>query len=73
MEETKKKPEKIGAFPMGQLVRDLSDACQCNQIKFAFLLGSGASVSSGIPAGGALVERWYRELWRRGPQGLGRK
>jgi tetratricopeptide (TPR) repeat protein len=62
MEETKKKPEKIGEFPMGQLVRDLSDACQCNQIKFAFLLGSGASVSSGIPAGGALVERWYQEL-----------
>lgn len=33
--------------------------------KFAFILGAGASVSSGIPTGGQLVDRWLRELHAR--------
>ncbi|MCK5734348.1 MAG: hypothetical protein KAI38_09180, partial [Candidatus Latescibacteria bacterium] len=32
---------------------------------FAFLLGAGASVTSGIPAGGTLARRWVEELYRR--------
>lgn len=32
---------------------------------FAFVLGAGASVTSGIPAGGALVYRWLHELHRQ--------
>ncbi|MDC0671040.1 SIR2 family protein [Nannocystis radixulma] len=33
--------------------------------RFAFILGAGASVQSGIPAAGALVWRWLTELHRR--------
>ncbi|PCC72673.1 hypothetical protein SAMN02745121_01788 [Nannocystis exedens] len=33
--------------------------------RFAFILGAGASVQSGIPAAGALVWRWLGELHRR--------
>lgn len=36
--------------------------CQGSNIKFTFLLGSGASVSSGIPTGGELAQKWYKEL-----------
>ncbi|MGE3296048.1 MAG: tetratricopeptide repeat protein [Porticoccaceae bacterium] len=32
---------------------------------FLFILGAGASVSSGIPAGAILVERWLGELYSR--------
>ncbi|MFP5213036.1 MAG: tetratricopeptide repeat protein [Acidobacteriota bacterium] len=30
---------------------------------FAFILGAGASVTSGIPAGGTLAKRWLEELY----------
>lgn len=33
--------------------------------RFAFILGAGASVQSGIPAAGELVRRWIGELQRR--------
>lgn len=33
--------------------------------RFCFVLGAGASVLSGIPAGGALVRQWLEELHRR--------
>jgi len=33
--------------------------------RFCFVLGAGASVPSGIPAGGALVRQWLEELQRR--------
>lgn len=32
---------------------------------FCFILGAGASVPSGIPAGGALVQSWLEDLHRR--------
>ena len=32
---------------------------------FAFILGSGASFTSGIPTGGKLVEQWLEELQHR--------
>jgi len=38
----------------------------CNNIredkKYCFILGSGASKSSGIPTGGELVKKWMEEL-----------
>ncbi|MCH7994666.1 MAG: hypothetical protein IIB57_09505, partial [Planctomycetes bacterium] len=40
--------------------------------KFAFILGAGVSVSSGIPTGGQLVDRWLRELHARDPNADGR-
>ncbi|MHC4697629.1 MAG: SIR2 family protein, partial [Planctomycetota bacterium] len=33
--------------------------------KFAFVLGAGASVTSGVPSGAALVDRWLGELYSR--------
>ena len=35
---------------------------------FAFILGAGASVTSGIPSGGTLAKRWLEELhsWNAG-------
>ena len=33
--------------------------------RFAFILGAGASVSSGIPSGGRMALRWLRELQKR--------
>lgn len=33
--------------------------------QFAFILGSGASVSSGIPTGQHLAEKWLKDLYRR--------
>lgn len=35
-----------------------------NGSKFVFLLGAGASRSSGIPTGAELVEEWLRRFWR---------
>lgn len=32
---------------------------------FAFILGAGASVSSGIPAGGFFAKKWMEELYQR--------
>lgn len=37
--------------------------------RFCFVLGAGASVTSGIPAGGTLVNRWLERLMERDPQG----
>jgi Tfp pilus assembly protein PilF len=34
---------------------------------FAFILGAGASVSSGIPTGGKLVDRWLEEMFQTSP------
>lgn len=31
----------------------------------AFILGAGASISSGIPAGGALAKKWLEEIYLR--------
>lgn len=32
---------------------------------FLFILGAGASVSSGIPAGGTMARKWVEEIYRR--------
>ena len=46
------------------LVRIFKDVKRLNNddIRFCFLLGAGASVSSDIPTGWALAERWYNDI-----------
>lgn len=36
---------------------------------FCFILGSGASVTSGIPSGGKLAQSWLEEIYRKTPHG----
>lgn len=44
-----------------QLVKAIRDVDN-NSERFCFILGSGASVSSGIPAGGELERKWMEEM-----------
>lgn len=44
-----------------QLVRAIREVNSCSE-RFCFILGSGASVSSGIPAGSELERRWMEEM-----------
>ncbi len=44
-----------------QLVRAIREVNNCSE-RFCFILGSGASVSSGIPAGSELERRWMEEM-----------
>jgi tetratricopeptide (TPR) repeat protein len=37
--------------------------------RFAFLIGAGASIQSGIPTATALAKRWVSELHKRNPEG----
>ena len=47
----------------GQLVRMLKDASgESKGTKFCFLIGAGASMSSGIPSGADLARKWIREI-----------
>lgn len=48
-------------IPTKQLVRAIKEVNNRSE-RFCFILGSGASVSSGIPAGGELERRWMEEL-----------
>lgn len=48
-------------IPTKQLVRAIKEVNNRSE-RFCFILGSGASVSSGIPAGGELEHRWLGEL-----------
>lgn len=50
-------------IPTRQLVRAIKEVNNRSE-RFCFILGSGASVSSGIPAGGELERRWMEELER---------
>ena len=46
-----------------QLVRMLKDASgESKGMKFCFLIGAGASMSSGIPSGADLARKWIREI-----------
>ena len=46
-----------------QLVRMLKDASgESKGMKFCFLIGAGASMSSGIPTGADLAKKWIREI-----------
>lgn len=44
-----------------QLVGAIKEGINCSE-RFCFILGSGASVSSGIPMGGELERRWMAEM-----------
>ncbi len=44
-----------------QLVRAIEEGNQ-NAERFCFIIGSGASASSGIPTGGTLEEKWMKEM-----------
>lgn len=44
-----------------QLIRAIEEGKK-NQERFCFILGSGASVSSGIPAGVSLEYNWMKEM-----------
>ena len=48
----------------GQVHEHMGDRCFC------FVLGAGASVSSGIKAGGTLAHKWLKELHLREGEGL---
>ncbi|WP_373812910.1 SIR2 family protein, partial [Porphyromonas loveana] len=49
-----------------QLVRMLKDASRgskgLGEMKFCFLIGAGASISSGIPSGAKLARKWLQEI-----------
>jgi len=48
-----------------ELIKRLKDYCDDPEAKFAFFLGAGCSVSSGIPAAGCLVkDQWLPKLYR---------
>lgn len=56
------KPQKIS---QKELIYAVKDANGSESIKFCFLLGAGASVSSDIPSGGELAAKWYAEIKER--------
>ena len=54
-------------FPSYKILKpdDLADLIResnSNNLRFCFILGSGASVESGIPSGGVLEMTWMNEL-----------
>ncbi len=53
--------ESYRIIPANQLVRAIEEGKK-NEERFCFILGSGASVSSGIPAGVSLEYDWMREM-----------
>lgn len=53
--------ENYRIISANQLVRAIEDGKK-NEERFCFILGSGASVSSGIPAGVSLESDWMKEM-----------
>lgn len=53
--------ENYRIISANQLVRAIDDGKK-NEERFCFILGSGASVSSGIPAGVSLESDWMKEM-----------
>ena len=46
-------------------VRMFKDSVKDKQdIRYCFILGSGASITSGVPSGASLVDRWLIEMYR---------
>lgn len=56
-------PAQPRVMQLPQLVSTLADT-KHNDVRFCFVLGSGASFSSGIPTGGRLVDDWLGPLFR---------
>ena len=62
MAETKEKEFRTGgSFPLQNFAETYSEGCRNGQ-RFCFVLGSGASVESGIPMGGSLEYDWMKCL-----------
>ena len=53
--------ENYRCISVNQLVRAISEG-QNNSERFCFIIGAGASVSSGIPTGVTLESRWMKEM-----------
>lgn len=65
LEEIPHKKKSVAA-----LIRYISNMVDSRNTKtpnYSFLLGAGASVSSGISCGRALTEEWKEEIWRDHP------
>lgn len=58
---TKDKFPQSRILSVAQFLRAFQSGCQ-NSERFCFILGSGASVDSGIPMGGTLENRWMKCL-----------
>ena len=54
-----KDPKEV---PQASLIRSIIDNLDGNNKRFAFLLGAGASVTSGIPAAAELAKKWLEQL-----------
>jgi protein O-mannosyl-transferase len=52
----------VRKIKQAQLIRVFKDLNNHNDDSCCFLLGAGASVTSGIPSGGELAWRWHQEL-----------
>ncbi|MBR5960988.1 MAG: tetratricopeptide repeat protein [Clostridia bacterium] len=65
MPDNKKNEESV--FPASQIINsrqlvELMKESNRNNVRFCFILGSGASISSGIPTGRALEKTWMKCL-----------
>ncbi|MFV1885495.1 MAG: SIR2 family protein [Balneola sp.] len=56
-----KTPKKITQKRLVKIFKDIK-RLKSEEIKFCFLLGAGASFSSGIPTGFTLSKKWYDEI-----------
>ena len=54
-----KNPKEV---PQEILIQSIVDNLDGNNKRFAFLLGAGASVTSGIPAAAELAKKWLEQL-----------
>lgn len=65
----KQQPEqsKIAEVTEKELIKSIADNRSEGQ-RYAFLLGAGASVTSGIQSAGKLAERWLQEIEQINPE-----
>ncbi len=53
-------------YPLCDFLNDLGDVCEFKTPRhYCFILGSGASLPSGIMSGRELTTNWLKELYRR--------
>ncbi len=57
----KSKPKKISQNRLKRVFKDIREQ-NSKEIRFCFVIGAGASKSSGIKTGWELSEEWYKEL-----------
>ena len=63
MSRAKTKKIQAKEITQPQLLQAVSDADEKGScVKYDFILGAGASVTSGIPSGWKLAEKWYNEI-----------